>query len=136
MAISFDKVLGIHEQALFARSKRAEVLATNLANVDTPNYKARDIDFKSIFSTQLVNAVPRQEMRATNSRHIAPSPNLSFSPELMYRVPLQPSLDGNTVEESVEMAKYSQNSMDMAATLHFVNSKLKGMKAAIKGGQS
>lgn len=136
MAISFDKVLGTHEQALFARTRRAEVLATNLANVDTPNYKARDIDFKSVFNSQMVSAVPRTEMRATNARHIAPSPNLGFSPELMYRVPLQPSLDGNTVEESVEMAKYSQNSMDLAATLHFVNSKLKGLKAAIKGGQN
>lgn len=134
--MGFNKILAVHEQALFARTKRAEVLAGNLANADTPNYKARDIDFQSIFSTQMVSAVPKPHMRATNERHIAPSQDLGFSPELLYRVPLQPSLDGNTVEESVEMAKYSQNSMDLAATLHFVNSKLKGVKAAIKGGQS
>lgn len=136
MSISFDKVLGVHEQALNLRTRRAEVLAANLVNADTPGYKARDIDFQSILSTQLVNAVPKPQLRGTDPRHIAPSSASAFSPELMYRTPLQPSADGNTVEEQVEMAKYTQNSMDLAATLHFVNAKIKGMKAAIKGGQS
>lgn len=137
MSISFDKVLGVHEQALNLRTRRAEVLAANLVNADTPGYKARDIDFQSILSTQMVSAVPKPQLRGTDPRHIAPSAaSAAFSPELMYRTPLQPSADGNTVEEQVEMAKYTQNSMDLAATLHFVNSKIKGMKAAIKGGQS
>lgn len=133
MSISFDKALGIHETALAVRTKRAEVLANNLVNTDTPNFKARDIDFQSVLKNQMTNSVSKPQMLATNSRHIAPSPAMSFSPELMYRVPLQPSLDGNTVEEQVELGKFAKNTMDTAASFHFLNSKFSGLKTAIKG---
>ena len=132
MAISFNKALGIHEQALNLRGKRAEVLANNLVNSDTPNFKARDIDFASTLRSQLPNNTTSTRLIATNNRHIAPSAT-SFSPELMYRNPLQPSLDGNTVEEQVEMSKFSQNTMDFQASFQFLNGKFKGLQSAIRG---
>lgn len=130
MAISFEKALGISEKALQFRVKRSEVLAQNLVNVDTPNYKSRDIDFKTALSSQQNSGSTR--LQATNSRHIAPS-NLSFDPQLMYRNPLQPSLDGNTVDEQVEMTKFAKNSMDFQSSFQFLNGKFKGLKDAIRG---
>lgn len=132
MAISFNKALGIHEQALTFRVKRAEVLANNLVNADTPNFKARDIDFATVLKTQQQGNVNSSRLNATHSRHIAPS-STGFSPELMYRNPLQPSLDGNTVEENVELSKFAQNTMEFQATFQLLNSKFKGLKSALKG---
>ena len=132
MAISFNKALGVHEQALTFRARRVEVLANNLVNVDTPNFKARDIDFASVLKTQMHSSTGAVRMISTNGRHIAPSAT-AFSPELMYRNPLQPSLDGNTVDENVEMSKFSQNSMDYQASFQFLNGKFKGLTNAIRG---
>ena len=133
MGISFDKALGIHEQAMGLRAKRAEILANNLVNTDTPNFKARDIDFQSVLKSQMVGGVHKPQLNATNSRHIAPSNADAFTPELMYRIPMQPSLDGNTVEEQLEMSKFAQNTIDMGASFQFLNAKFKGLKAAISG---
>ncbi|MGK0500015.1 MAG: flagellar basal-body rod protein FlgB [Oceanicoccus sp.] len=133
MAISFAKALGVHEQALHLRTKRAEVLANNLVNADTPNFKARDIDFHKALKGQMAFGGSGSKMAATNSRHIGAGASASFSADLMYRTPMQPSLDGNTVEEQVEMSQYSQNMMDFQASFHFLNGKFKGLKSAIKG---
>ncbi len=130
MGISFDNALGVHEQALQFKVKRSEVLAQNLINADTPNYKARDIDFKSVLNNEQASSNTR--LHATNKRHIAPS-NLSFDPQLKYRNPLQPSLDGNTVDEQVEMTKFAKNTMDFQASFQFLNGKFKGLRNAIKG---
>lgn len=132
MAISFSNALGIHEQALNFRGKRAEVLANNLVNADTPNFKARDIDFQSVMKSQQSGGSTSARLTATNSRHIAPSAT-AFSPELMYRNPLQPSLDGNTVEEQLEMSKFAQNTLDFQASFQFLNAKFKGLQNAIRG---
>jgi flagellar basal-body rod protein FlgB len=132
MAISFNKALGIHEQALNFRAKRAEVLANNLINADTPNFKARDIDFNDVLKSQMSDSTQSTSLLATHSRHIAPS-SVSFSPELLYRMPLQPSLDGNTVEEQVELSKFAQNTQEFQASFQFLNSKFKGLTSAIRG---
>jgi flagellar basal-body rod protein FlgB len=129
MAISFQNALGIHEKALHVRAKRAEVLANNLVNADTPNFKARDIDFKSVLKSQMAGGAT---MAGNNARHIGTSSS-QFTPELMYRNPLQPSLDGNTVEEQVEMSRYAQNTMDFQASFQILNGKFKGLSKAIKG---
>lgn len=131
MAISFESALGIHEKALHIRAKRAEVLANNLTNADTPGFKARDIDFKSILRGQM--SASSQRMVATNSRHFSAGAADMVSPELLYRNPLQPSLDGNTVEEQVEMSRFAQNTMDFQASFQMLNGKFKGLKNAIKG---
>ncbi len=129
MAISFDNALGIHEQALQFRVKRTEVLANNLVNADTPNYKARDIEFSAVLNGELTNG---SRLQATNSQHIAPSSS-SFEPELMYRNPLQPSLDGNTVDEQTEMTRFAKNTMEFQASFQFLSNKFKGLSNAIKG---
>lgn len=132
MAISFSNALGVHEQALHFRARRSEVLANNLVNADTPNFKARDIDFNAVLKSQLSSAAGRNQLMATHSRHIAPASS-GFSAELMYRNPLQPSLDGNTVEEHVEMSKFAQNSLDFQASFQLLNAKFKGLSSAIRG---
>jgi len=128
MAINFNNALGIHEQALQFKVKRSEVLANNLVNADTPNFKARDIDFQTVLKGQQAGA----RLQATHSRHIAPS-SLAFEPQLQYRNPLQPSLDGNTVDEQVEMTRFAKNTMDFQASFQFLNGRFKGLKNAIRG---
>ena len=132
MAISFSKALGVHEAALELRTKRAEVLASNLANVDTPNYKARDIDFKAALKNQMAASTSANQMKATNQKHFGVS-GTGVSADLLYRTPLQPSLDGNTVDEQGEMSRFAKNTMDFQASFQFLNSKFKGLKKAIKG---
>jgi len=131
MPFSFDSYLGVHETALHLRSKRAHVLASNLANVDTPHYKARDIDFSSALSSA-ANGKPNVMLQATKAMHMQPE---GFNPdyELMYRSPYQSSLDGNTVEHQVEMAAYSDNAMRYLANLRMISGKFNTLRTAIKG---
>jgi flagellar basal-body rod protein FlgB len=128
MAINFDKALGIHPQALAMREKRGEVLAANLANADTPGYKARDLDFKAILKQ---NLLPAQTMERTQAGHLAPQQLLES--RLMYRNPDQVSLDGNTVEANVEQAKYAENAVQYQASLQFINNDFSGLMMALKG---
>lgn len=141
MAISFKSALGIHEQALYLRAQRAEVLGNNLANVDTPNFKARDVDFSSLLDQakqQTKNSparaveFPASTPLRTNSRHMG-FEAASGDSDLLYIEPSQPSIDGNTVEEHQEMARFAKNSMDFEASLYFLNSKFKGLQTAIVG---
>lgn len=132
MSISFDKALGIHAQALDIRASRAEILANNLANADTPGFKARDIDFKAMLNEQMGNSSDVLPMATTNGKHL-PHGNMSPTDALLYRTPLQPSVDGNTVDTQQEVAEFSKNAMDYQASFHFLNSKFKGLTGAIKG---
>lgn len=129
MAINFEKALGIQPQALALREKRSEVLASNLANADTPNYKARDLDFRSILKQSLPENIPLERSRAG---HIAPSDAL-LGAQMLFRNPNQASLDGNTVEAHVEQAKYTENAVQYQASLRFLNGKISGLMTAIKG---
>ncbi len=130
MAITFDKALGIHQQAIQVRADRAEVLANNIANADTPNYQSRDLDFKAI-----LNGESKNVMRAstTNTKHVSTVIHPDFAADLMYRVPTQPAVDGNTVDVQEEMAEFGQNSLSYQASFEFLNRKFKGLKFAIKG---
>ncbi|MET0355333.1 MAG: flagellar basal body rod protein FlgB [Cellvibrio sp.] len=132
MPISFESALGIHESALRVRSQRAGVLANNLANIDTPNYKARDLDFKQILN-QKVTESNQFNMQATNERHIAMGDAFGEDANLLYRTPQQPSIDGNTVEDQIEHAEYMKNSLAFQASFQFLNSKFQGLKSAIRG---
>ncbi|EHK0945835.1 flagellar basal body protein [Citrobacter farmeri] len=114
MGISFQQALGVHPQAVKLRLERTELLTANLANVDTPNFKAKDIDFSA-------------EMQRANRTNTVPLA------EVMYRVPMQPSEDGNTVELNTEQARFSQNSMDYQSSLAFLNLQISGMREAIEG---
>jgi flagellar basal-body rod protein FlgB len=128
MAISFDSAIGFHEKALHFRAQRAEVLASNLVNVDTPNFKARDIDFSSVMKAQQSG----RSMSTTHGRHINAA-STGMSNELMYRTPMQPSLDGNTVDEQAELARFAKNSLDFQASFKILNGTLKAMRSAIRG---
>jgi len=130
MAITFDKALGIHQQAIQVRADRAEVLANNIANSETPNFKGRDLDFKAILNGESDNVL---QAATTNSAHSANVIDPDFAADLMYRVPTQPSVDGNTVDVQEEMAQFGQNSLAYQASFEFLNGKFKGLKLAIKG---
>src|SRR5476651_2591240 len=135
MSISFDKALGIHEQALGFRAQRAEVLANNIANADTPNYKARDLDFSAVLAAQQDKTKNGTfAMNTTNSRHIeADGVASSEDASLLYRTPTQPSLDQNTVDSQVEQANYAQNAIGFQASFTLLNAKFKGLVSAIRG---
>ena len=130
MPITFDSALGVHEQALALRSQRTEVLASNIANADTPGYKARDIDFKSALAT--VEAQSTGSLTRTNSKHIQIS-TAGGNAEVLYRVPNQSSLDGNTVDGLIEKGAFADNALRYQASITFLDGKFKGMMAAIKG---
>lgn len=135
MAISFDRALGIHERAMQVRLSRAELLANNLANVDTPNFKARDVDFRSVLKSEQSRR-QHLSMQRTHERHIGQQMGGGDSAEVMYRVPLQPAIDGNTVEEQMELAEYTKNAVDFQASFFFLNSKFKGLRNALTGESS
>jgi len=130
-----ESIFGIHETAFRVRSERAEVLANNLANSDTPNFKARDIDFRAALKEAHgdFGSSERFEMARTNSKHIQDESVSSTSAFLKYRQPTQPALDGNTVEGHIEKAKFMENSIQQTATLAFLNGKIKGIRGALKG---
>lgn len=133
MTINFNNALGIHEEALHLRSQRSEVLANNLANADTPGFKARDIDFKAALDQAQSNQ-DGMALEASHAGHMSGSGSqTNGGEELLYRNPIQPSIDGNTVDSQVEMAKYTENSMDFQASFQFLNSSIQGLKKAIKG---
>ncbi|MEK6788155.1 MAG: flagellar basal body rod protein FlgB [Pseudomonadota bacterium] len=138
MAINFDKALGIHEQALMLRAQRNSILATNIANADTPNYKARDIDFRAAMASAQAGTANPVSLQATRSGHIGSESSAALSPlgaQLQYRLPQQPSLDGNTVETHVEEAAYADNAVRYQASLQFLGSKFASLKSVISGGR-
>lgn len=132
-----QSIFGIHEQALKVRTMRAELLANNLANADTPNFKARDLDWRAMLSQSKdeLQMVPsgKPDLVRTNPRHIAASAELTTSDFLKYRMPTQPALDGNTVETHIEKAQFMENAMQQQATLDFIDGKIKGIRGALIG---
>lgn len=125
-----DNFFGIHATALKLRANRAELLAANIANADTPNYKARDIDFKQVL--KMANS-GNGDMSTTNSKHITLAGSSKMGAEIMYRIPNQPSLDGNTVDLQTERSAFMENSMMYQASLRFLNGKISGLMTAIRG---
>lgn len=134
MPVNLDSYLGVHATALKLRSQRTELLAANLANADTPNYRARDIDFKSALAAASGDKSGGVHMATTSAGHIgAGSVNGTPNPELKYRTPLAPSLDGNTVDTQLEQAAFAENSVRYQATLTFVSAKFRSLMTAITG---
>lgn len=129
---NLDNAFGIHAYALKLQAKRSEVLASNLANADTPGYKARDIDFKAELERQMTGAPSSSGLRVTHVNHMA-SASSGPGGELLYRNPLQPSIDGNTVDTQKEKAAFMENALQYQATLTFVNGKISALKKALGG---
>ncbi len=128
--MKFDDVFGVHPQALLLRQRRAEVLASNLANADTPGYKARDFDFHSMLNAQMTAPV---RMKTTSAGHIQARGGIVPPDRMGYRVPDQPTLDGNTVDTQIEHTAYAENALEYQASLRFLNGKINSLKKAIKG---
>ncbi|MFK5892606.1 MAG: flagellar basal body rod protein FlgB [Pseudomonadota bacterium] len=130
MAISFDKFLGVHDDALILRSKRTEIIAANIANADTPGYKAQDIDFKQAMKNAQAGD-SSFKMKTTNGKHIQGSAS-AVDNEIKYRTNTQPSIDGNTVETHVEKAAFAKNALEYTYTLEVLSRKFSGIKKAMR----
>jgi flagellar basal-body rod protein FlgB len=128
--------LAFGEAALKARSYRQEILASNMANADTPNYKARDVDFAQVLKARLSGQEQHQAsqlaLEATDAGHIV-LPVRMEQPGVLYRTPLQPSLDGNTVDADTERSHFAQNAMMMQAAIEFFGGSIKSRMSAITG---
>ena len=125
---SIKKQLTFFGSALNIRNKRNDIIASNIANAATPNYKARDINFLDEFK-KITNT---GEIKTTHSNHI-PTKNYNISGKAFYRDPIIASLDGNTVELSVEQMQFAENTMKYQTTLKFLNGKITKMLSAIRG---
>lgn len=127
--------LAFNEAALKLRATRQEVIASNIANADTPGYKARDFDF----AQALGNAVSAQRgagqgvgLARTDSRHLAGKTSSTLEAQLMYRNDIQPSIDGNTVDMNVEMSNFTDNAIRYQAGLTFLQRRIEGYKSALQ----
>ena len=130
MPLSLNTTLDLPARALQLRSQRAEVLAANMANADTPHYKAMDFDF----SAMLKDATGSGAMlNTTNPSHIKSTESDPSKVELMYRLPYQSSMNGNTVETEVEQAKFAENAVQYQAAFTLLNGRIKSLLTAIKG---
>ena len=120
-----------HEQALKFRALRNQVLSSNIANADTPNYKARDLDFADALKGARQDTI---SLKRTSDLHKQAWGTTQDGARTLYRVPTQPTLDGNTVEMDVEQAAFAENALQYRATLAFLDSRIRGLRYALKGG--
>lgn len=132
MAISFDKAFGIHPQGMMLRAKRAEIIASNIANADTPGYKAKGMNFQDALASAAKNQ--QSGMARTHEKHFDIRSDMGHGEG--FRVPDQPDTgDGNTVNVQVERNLYLENTLQYQASVQFLDSKVKGLKKALSGGQ-
>lgn len=120
-----DELLNFHHQALNLRSLRQEVLASNIANADTPGYKARDFDFKAALSAALPHAGKGEPPTG--------APAAAAPPKMLFRPMLQPSVDGNTVDMDVERAQFAENALRYEANVTMLSAQIRTMLSAIQG---
>ncbi len=130
---NLDDSLGVHVLALKLQAHRGEVLATNMANADTPGFKARDIAFHTVL--EQYQSGGGNGLRLTHDRHMSGAQGGPGGAELLYRTPTQPSIDGNTVDPDREKSAFLENAMNYQSTLTFLDGKFKTLKTALKGGQ-
>jgi len=136
----FDKLesaLRFQQEAINLRAERQQVLANNIANADTPNFKARDFDFRSELDRVMQQGRAEGEgglaLTRTSARHIPGQAGVSSGvDDLLYRVPDQPSLDGNTVDMDRERAAFADNSLRYQADVTFVSRRIQGLKNAMQ----
>lgn len=131
---AISKELKYFENSLKLRAYRHQLIASNVANADTPNYKARDIDFKKAMSNAMTNSKPNSlGVNRTNNRHLEGRPVNPLEQRYEYRRNVQPSIDGNTVEIDSETANATDNSVHYNAAFTILNDQIKGMRSAISG---
>ena len=125
MLDKLDDMLNFHHQALNLRAHRQQVLASNIANADTPGYKARDFDFKSALTAAVAQPAKGEPP--------AGAPAAAAPPQMLFRTMLQPSLDGNTVDMDVERARFAENAVHYEANITMLTHQIRTMLAAIQG---
>lgn len=137
MAGSILGSIDFQSKALELQAERGRVLASNIANADTPNYKARDFNFQQALAAATASSGARStsalQMVRTNAAHLPASTSAVTATPLLYRAPLQSAVDGNTVDLDVERANFAENSVRYEGTLRFLNSQIKEMMTAING---
>lgn len=136
-AVPMYDPLNFGEQALKLRTYRQEILGNNLANSDTPGFKARDINFADVLKSELAGATRTGglTLATTNSGHIKGKTSIE-NPNLLYRVPNQPAMDGNTVDGDVELSELTKNSVFTESALSMLGSTIRGRMSAITGQPS
>ena len=133
MAINFDKALGVHQFTLGIRAERAEVISSNIANADTPHYKARDVDFSAALNVAKTQQQQRNSLEMTADEQHFGLAQLTGQ-YVKFRVPNQPDTwDGNTVDVQQEQSAFMQNALEYQMSLGFLDSKFSGMKKALRG---
>ena len=135
MSSEIDRLFGLHQASLSARGSRSQVIASNIANADTPGYQARDLDFKTSLSAALGAPSPRAATLVRTAAHHLSSPHAGAElggAALVYRSVSQASIDNNTVDVNVERAQFADNAMRMEASLVFINAKIKSLLAALQ----
>ena len=133
MLSKIDQELAFTQTAINLRAKRQEILASNLANSDTPNYKARDLDFAAALRSAVGGASASLALATTSDRHIG---GLAIgsgagSAAVKYRSAVQPSLDGNTVDPDIERANFAENAMQYQFLLERMRGSVEKMKLAL-----
>lgn len=136
MINKLDNLLGFHQKALGLRATRQELLSGNIANADTPGFKARDFSFaKALQNATSASTTIRSDLATTSARHIPASDFRSVaSVSADYRIPQQPSIDGNTVDMDTERMQFIDNAIRYDAGLTFINEQIRFMLSAIREG--
>lgn len=134
--MAIDPLFGLHSAALAVQKQRMDVLAGNIANSDTPNFKARDIDFAATLKAQLDNSggQPNDDaLLKTQSAHLDARSSAGSLDGLVWRVPVQGSVDGNTVDTQIEQSKFADAALHYQASINFIDGRVKSMLTAITG---
>ncbi len=134
MISKLDKELNFHHQALSLRAARQELLSSNVANADTPNFKAKDIDFASVLHEKLslTTNLNKVGLNTTFSLYINSSAHGAIGVNLLYRVPLQPSADGNTVDMDMERTRFADNAIKYDASITFLSNEFRNLTMAMQ----
>lgn len=136
MVDRIDSAFRFYQQAVSLRSQRQEVLSANIANADTPGYKARDFDFSSALrdavGSRSVTRLPDTALALTSAGHIPATAKSTAGAALLYRVPLQPSLDGNTVDMDAERVAFADNTLRYQGSITILSQRIKGMMSALQ----
>ncbi len=133
MKTRFDDALQFHQTALNVQAQRQQLLASNIANADTPNYKARDVDFRAALQGALARSTAPVALATTQPGHLASGAGAALQAFTGYRTELQSAVDGNTVNMDVERTAFAENALHYEASITFINGMLRSMQTAITG---
>ncbi|BAE75335.1 Flagellar basal body rod protein FlgB [Sodalis glossinidius str. 'morsitans'] len=129
-------MMRFQQEALNLRAQRQSIIAANIVNADTPGYQARDIDFSTELSKALTQGRASGETLAlttTSAAHIAGASKIEPTTELLYRIPDQPAMDGNTVNMDRERTAFADNSLQYQTGLTLLGGQIKGMNSVLQG---